>query len=449
MIQDRAQLIKASDLILEELRLDENPCFIQKISGSAWTVSLHLRIPGQSFLLCLGRGHGREGVLLEKSPTPAPIRQKDQFVELMRANLVGARVAQIGVDRKDRILQLTYQKWGQRNELMLFWKGRQLYFALKTFQKKTESFLILRSWRVGHEPIAAESESLFEIFDEIGRKELEVRSERAAPVFFGQLWWNQEVEQLKVLAAQSEQTKRYRKTKEKIERDLKKLQRWKMLSEHLMISHDGIPEGDLQISGNTIPTPSGLNPFQRRDFLFEKAKKWRSLVSLQEKRLAEFEKKELKKRSLKDRDHIKIVRPVWNQKKTGGVVQSETGPQSKKEEQLRSDVVFIRSEHCQLALGKSATANQWLRSHWAKKDDIWVHIQDRPSAHVFLKLSGPLEMMFLSQAANMLARHHKLTYDLIPILYTRVRFLRAVKDRPGTLNYRKEKRILISRTLNE
>jgi hypothetical protein len=152
---------------LREKRLEGGQ--IQKIYSTAWYLSLAVRSPGKTWYLYIGRGNGQEGLWFHDSPPVSALRKKDNFLEYFRHHLSSCGFVDVELDRFDRIIQLSYQKFGNKQSLLLFWKARKLYFV-HSYQDQPEApFRLLLSWRGKSQILQNEISDLFSCFDEVGR----------------------------------------------------------------------------------------------------------------------------------------------------------------------------------------------------------------------------------------------------------------------------------------
>ena len=86
-------------------------------------------------------------------------------------------------------------------------------------------------------------------------------------------------------------------------------------------------------------------------------------------------------------------------------------------------------------IGRSALENQLLLSKIARASDIWMHVRDAPSAHVIIKNPRQQNVpeRVLDEAARWLAQSARKgkSGDVLEIIYTPAKFVRAIKGAPG------------------
>ena len=86
-------------------------------------------------------------------------------------------------------------------------------------------------------------------------------------------------------------------------------------------------------------------------------------------------------------------------------------------------------------IGRSAIENQLLLSKIARASDVWMHVRDAPSAHVIVKNPRQQNVpdRVLDEAARWLAQSARKgkSGDVLEIIYTPAKFVRAIKGAPG------------------
>ena len=119
---------------------------IQKLYSSAYMIELRIRAQGESHYLKIGRGEIFQGLYLDKQALPAELRQKDKFLEILRAKLTSRYLHKFELDNLDRAFSLNYLQGGKENSFMFFYQGKKLFFAIIYFDFDTEKMTILKSW---------------------------------------------------------------------------------------------------------------------------------------------------------------------------------------------------------------------------------------------------------------------------------------------------------------
>jgi predicted ribosome quality control (RQC) complex YloA/Tae2 family protein len=407
---------------------------IQKIYSTAYFIALSVRSPGKTRFLYLGRGNGFEGVWLGDSPPPSSLRRKDNFLEYFRKHLSSCSFLDLELDTADRIIKLTYQKYGKMQSLLLFWKARKLYF-LHHFQESPETgFKVLMSWKSKPLPYEEDSSDLFALFDEVGRNPAMARERKSEviPEISDIL-----AAELKLAESQGVSSKPgfLKRKKENIEEDLRKALQWHKL-QALLDRNDNIDSVyELKVDDQKIKFEGELNPYERRDLVFQKIKKLKRGEKILSERLSDISSKITDKPDREElTSKIPIHKPVW------GVEKIEAS--SKPTTQEDSFKVFD-FEGYSVGVGLNAQGNDQLRSRWATKEDFWLHLDGERSSHAIIKLKNIPTVTgdMLNYAATILAHFSHLQQDWIPIIYTQVKNLKGVTGLAGKVIYKKEKHL--------
>lgn len=407
---------------------------IQKLYSTAYYISLSIRAPGKTWHLYFGRGGGFEGLWLHDSPPPSVLRRKDNFLEYLRRHLSSCSFLDVNLDRFDRIVKLTYQKFGKEQSFLWFWRGRKLYFLHHFMEQPETPFKILLSWRNKSFYPEDEDPDLFSYFDEIGRHH-DMNHDLSSRDFPGMdVLLNEELKIAELKDVTSVPTFLQRK-KLNIEADLRKAEQWQKLQALLDKQHPLESVYELKVEDQKIKFEGELNPYERRNLVFEKIKKLKRGEKILKERLEQVEEQLQGKELVKAKESkIPMVRPVWGEETKTSVIQP-----SKAEENYR---VFV-SEGCQIGVGLNAQGNDQLRSRWANKEDHWIHLDGHKSTHVIIKLSNlrSISSEQLNLGASIVAHFSHFKDDWIPIIYTQVKNLKGVSGAPGMVIYKKEKHL--------
>lgn len=408
---------------------------IQKIYSTAWFVSLAIRTPGKTWSLYLGRGNGYEGVWVHDSPPVSALRRKDNFLEYFRHHLSSCAFHSLELDAHDRIISLNYQKYGSKQSLLLFWKARKLYFVHYYQESADAPFKLLLSWRgkavVVHEPMS----DFFVCFDEIGRNvDMKHEFKSRAPVEIQDLLESELTSS--DLRSKGSNPGYLQRKKENIEDDLRRAQQWKKLQILLDQGQSLDHVYELKVDDQKIKFEGELNPYERRDLVFQKIKKLKRGEGILSERLLNVNSLlEGKSEKVELISTIPLNKPIWG-KETAAV--EHVVKKSEKE-----DFRIYQFEGYLVGVGLSAQGNDQLRSKWAGKEDYWLHLDEAKSSHVVIKLpqGKAMEPEVLNTGASILAHFSHFTSDWIPIIYTQVKNLKGVSGAPGMVIYKKEKHI--------
>ncbi len=410
---------------------------IQKIYSTAHYVSLALRARGKTWHLYLGRGGGHEGAWLHESPPPKELRRKDNFLEYLRRHLSSCSFVEVSVDRYDRILRLDYMKFGERNSFLWFWKARKLYFLHAYLEQADSPLKLLLSWRGRAFVPAPGPGDLFEYFDEIGRHR-DRKHDLITPMVpeMGQLLEEElAASSLKTLSSAPNFLQRKR---ENIHADLLRAQQWEKLQAMLDRGEPLEELYELKVADQKIRFEGELNPYERRNLLFQKIKKLKRGETILRERLGSVEA-ELSGTSTEPVkvSQIPMIRPVWGEET--GKAKAATLSQPSTGEEYRVIVL----PDLQIGVGLSAHGNDQLRSKWASKEDHWIHLDGQKSSHVIIKTKNgaPLLPEALHLGASIVAHFSHFLDDWIPIIHTQVKNLKGVSGAAGMVIYKKEKHL--------
>lgn len=408
---------------------------IQKIYSTAFFISISIRTPGKTWYIYLGRGSGQEGLWIHERPPVKELRQKDHFLEYLRKHVSSCSLIDVEIDSRDRIIALHYQKFGQRHAILFFWKARKLYFLHHYQDQPDAPFKVLLSWR-GKAFLADNSaQNLFEYFDEVGRStDLDRDLESTDHQTIDQLLANEL--RLSTLNEMKVNPGFLERKRQNIEEDLRKAQQWQKLQSILDKDEKLDNLYILKVDDQNVKFEGELNPYERRDLVFQKIKKLKRGEDILSKRLSIVNEQLLgvKEHSQK-KSIIPIIKPVWGKEE---LVKQIISPSKDHE-----DFKVFSYERFQIAVGLSATGNDQLRNRWANKEDMWLHLDTQKSSHVVIKsidntAPGP---EVLNVGASILASFSRFESDWIPIIFTQVKNLKGVTGAAGMVTYKKEKHL--------
>ncbi len=408
---------------------------IQKIYSTAYYICLSIRRRGETFCLYFGRGGGHEGIWFGDNPPVSELRQKDAFLEYLRRYLSSCTMLDLKIDQSDRIVSLEYQKYGVKNSFLWFWKGRKLYFIHHFKETPEAPMKLLLSWHGKAITPTEDTPNLFTLFDEIGRmtdSEQTLHSPKAYSI-------NELLDlELNEVRNQDEGPKKrtfLERKKENIQADIEKAKQWEKLHALLEQRADFDNHHELKIGDQKIKFTSGLNSYERRNLVYEKIKKLKKGEKILGERLQKVEEDLINNPVAKKiESKLPMVKPVW------GVTNQQTSSKPKSD---RKDYKVFRDENVHYGVGLTSQGNDALRSEWGNKEDYWVHLDGRKSAHVIIKLinNQAIQSDILDKAASILAEFSDYKDQWIPIIYTQVKNLKGVTGAAGMVIYKKEKHI--------
>ena len=241
-----------------------------------------------------------------------------------------------------------------------------------------------------------------------------------------------------------------RKKIKNIEKDLAELKKWRYFFDLVQSPDFTPPEEDRWTNNGVLFRFQGREGFQKVDYIYQKIKRWKAAEVLQVRRL-EACYQELK-RVQHQKGHLgpqKIREPMWadrweKSKNAKAIHQGHSAKSLSSRAMVATLHPDCRRYHGPqeqlLWLGKSAAANDWLR-HQRSKEDWWVHLENYPSAHAFFSAQVTPDTPWLTLIASLLRDTAHLTITEIPIIYTKVKNLKAIKGQAGGVTFKKEKHL--------
>ena len=407
---------------------------IQKLYSTAYYISLSVRAPGKTWHLFFGRGSSYEGLWLYDSPPPAALRRKDSFLEYLRRHLSSCSFLDVSLDKYDRIVKLTYQKFGEVQSFLWFWRGRKLYF-LHHYQDQPETpFKLLLSWRGKAFVPGEELSDLYEYFDEIGRHH-DMNHDISSPELYSMDKLLQDELNASLLKDVTSTPTFLQRKKENIEDDLRKTLQWEKL-QYILDKDETLDHiYELKVGDHKIKFEGELNPYERRNLLFQKIKKLKRGETILKERLGNVVEQLAGKNLTKPRQsQIPIIKPIWGEEKKAQIMAPK-----KSEDEYK---VFIL-DGFQIGIGLNAQGNDQLRNRWASKEDHWIHLEGLKSTHGIIKLNTTqtISSEILNLGASIVAHFSHFNADWIPIIYTQVKNLKGVSGAAGMVTYKKEKHL--------
>ena len=402
---------------------------VQQCLSTPHFLCFQVRYRGETLYFYFGRGATYQGFDYSAKKPDATWRIQDKFLQFARKYWRGLRIKKVSVCEEDRVLELELFFKGGEGKLWFFWRGRDLFFSHLIVSGQQVDYF--KSW-VGKCKVHIESVrdiSVAEVFEGLGFGEgrLKERSgDLNVETYFSQL------EKRIIKKSQKDLSgDKVSRLRRKLESDLKRFEVLPFLESQTkrdLTDLSKIGEGRFSVSFKGIE-----GHYKKREYLFDKIKKWKKSKSFLEKRLEALKPEKKKKlEKVAKPDLGKTIQPIWKEVKAA---QSITKGES-----------FIKFSFKGVScyLGRSAIENDFIRKEKASKDDVWLHLENYKSGHLFIKTEMskllPEEIAILASA---MVELNGIDINEIPIIYTKVRFLKGVKGSPGMVNYKKEKHITV------
>jgi len=427
MIQSYDQIKKQANLINQDV---EDNVFIQKVYSSSHFICFTIRFVGQSKFLYIGRGSTYEGLWFSPIRVESFLRKRDKFLEYIRKHLSSCTFRGITMDTDDRIFSVDYHKWGRMNRFFCFYNARNLYFANHYYDDKDGGMKSFKSWTMKPEMLEKMD---FDIFDEVGRTNLE-RKEGGGEIKDINSLLNLEKQMAMKGNLGGKSRKFYNRKKSRIIDDLENVKSVDALRS-LAENDSDLSKQPMKIQVDRIKLKF-KNPdhYKRRDEVYLKIKKLNKAKKILELRLIDTVDAIDNFNEIVHHNNLKTVSPVWRTTEKGLQVSKPT------ERAYR----IYEFEHFQLGLGLSANGNDQLRTEWAKKSDMWFHLEGDKSAHIILKLNDlSITEDLLVIAGSALVEFSSVEYGEANLIYTQVKNLKGVKGASGKVIVKKEKHIRV------
>lgn len=403
---------------------------IQQVVSTPHVLSMQCRIPGKTYFLYVGRGAQYQGFDFSTKKVPAEFKIQDRFLQFARRYWRGMKVVDIEASTDDRVLRLKGVKEATIQEMIFFWRGRDLFFAhIKYKENEVEVF---RSWegKVVESWTADQEINLKLLFKELGFADVDFGDKDTDFKFEEYLEFATDKDTEKKKEKYSKRMNTLKKMKGELVllNEVEKLRPW---TEKDLESVQEVGEGRFKVSFRGIE-----GHYKKREFLFDKIKGWQKSRQIVKERIQKLESEHLKKGNKqvvsKLRDQ-KIIQPIWNYEKKKTTVQ---GHQNHIE-------ILYRNTKCYL--GRTAQENDYIRKEFSKKEDMWIHLEGMKSGHMIIKASNELnlDVADFEILASALVDLNGIEISEIPIVYTKVKNIKPVKGSAGMVTYKKEKHLKV------
>ncbi len=384
-------------------------------------------MPGTTYYLYFGRGAQYQGFDFSKSKLPQEYKVQDKFLQFARHYWRGMKIVDLEVAQKDRVLRVKGAKESSLVEMIFFWRGRDLFFAhIKYLGDQIEVF---RSWegKVKEAWIEGQDLDLSLLFKDLGFAEVDFGNKDSEFNIDDYL----AIGNGEVLAKKSLKYSKRMKTLQKMKGELillngvDALRPW---TEKDLEEVKSVGDGRFKVSFRGLE-----GHFKKREYLFDKIKGWEKSRKLVKDRIGKIEKEASEVKSATDSYQLKdqkIIQPIWNYEKKKTTIQGH------------QNYIEILYKGTKCYLGRRAQENDYIRKEFGKKDDIWIHLEGMKSGHMIVKNSGVnLEVDDLQILSSALVDLNGIVINEIPIIYTAVKNLKAVKGSPGMVTFKKEKHL--------
>ena len=400
--------------------IENKPCFVQKVYSSSYWLHYALRIPGESINLLQGRGNHFEALIINR-PIESKYRRKDKLLDFLRKNVRGACLKKIVLDKLDRAFCYELIRDRKKYYFAYFYGGRKSYFI---FRDEKKTFL---SWRGKIENQIDSIDTLFKLFDDVGRKDI-LKTKQGS---FGEIDWS--LEERNIFREDKKKSKKKIKKKQRIEQDLLKIKERAKLKEALEGVNE-LEDGKVNLAGFNINLGYGLSFYEKRDLVYRKVKKLKKAESIQEERLKNLETDKSDEQSEIQFKKSPIL-PEWNESKKEIILTSSS--------QIYKE---IKDHKYHFLNGLTAQGNDLIRKK-SKKNDWWYHLEANSSAHIIVSSNAyfnPTDEILLQKVVELIVINQ--AFREVDLIYTQVKNLRSVKGSAGKVRFSKERRVRVIRS---
>lgn len=408
---------------------------IQQITSSPHVLCLQCRVPGTTYYLYIGRGAQYQGFSFSKNKLLAQYRIQDKFLQFARHYWRGMKIVDIEVAKEDRALRMKGVKESIIQELVFFWRGRDLFFTnIKYLDDEIEVF---RSWegKVKEAWDDKDELDLNLLFKDLGYAQVDFGDKNKE--FNIENYLNDSDK--KKLERKTQKYSKKLKTIQKMKQELillngvEKLRRW---TDRDLEEVKSVGEGRFKVSFRGLE-----GHFKKREYLFDKMKSWDRSRRFVKERIEKIELETIGLDNNKESYQLKeqkIIQPIWNYEKKKTAIQGH-------HQYIEISYHLINYGNIKCYLGRRAQENDYIRKEFGKKEDIWIHLDGYKSGHMIIKNSGiNLAVTDFEILASALVELNGIRLSEISIVYTAVKNVKGVKGSPGMVTYKKEKHLKVN-----
>ena len=402
-------------------------------------IILGIRFVGETKYLYIGRGHEFEGVFLSDTNAPSAMRCKDQYLEYLRKHLRNKVLSSIEIDEDDRAVLIKSDGFSSCEYFSFLWKARKLFFL--HLKNDINSHEIFRSWSgkkiINPYPF---KDNEFHLFNEVGRRDLIKKDIKKCQTdiegyinhFSG---YDKDLE-----SSKTKKQKKLNRKKEKIEKDLIKMNSWDLIWNQLQSDEVSLEKVLLfERPGIKIRFNSEQSYYEKKSVIFDKVKRFKKnkIILFERLEVVISEIERIKKNHANLETNLTPVKIEWCTFKkavqTSGVNKTDL-------------IREYKYQNIKVGVGLHAQGNDFLRNKWSTKNDWWFHLDGLTSSHIVVRgidSVGDLDLDFLSVLGSILRESSSFEGDQIPLLFTQVKNLKSVTGNAGSVRFKKEKRILV------
>jgi predicted ribosome quality control (RQC) complex YloA/Tae2 family protein len=341
---------------------------------------------------------------------------------------MGAHIQSVEFSEEQKILKINMNKSGENFGVILLWKTTKLYFCHYFYE---EDNLKIRKWWEKLRVDSCESLSIDNILTNIFKlKQSEKLVLDLTPFIFDVIEYEKEKDKM-LISKKASNKNELKRTK--ILGDLENIRKWIDIENYLNRNKNKIiGQKAIEIVGVKFKTNDMKTDYALLDKIYEKIKSLKRAEVIQVKRLSETAELKINDRKKELSFYSPFVEKIIKPREIKKV--SEDRP---------LEIEIYKFGNASIAIGLSAQGNDWIRNKWASEDDIWFHLESGSSSHVVLKYvdknSSVLE--YTDLVASLIYLKMNLKYEMISMIYTKVKNLKSVKGKPGLVRYTEQRKI--------
>lgn len=144
------------------------------------------------------------------------------------------------------------------------------------------------------------------------------------------------------------------------------------------------------------------------------------------------------------------LKEIEEELKATGYFKAKDKPLSSKKKEKSSFLSFLSSDGFEILVGRNNRQNDYLTLKVAKKDDLWLHTQKIPGAHVIIRSQGKeIPPATLEEAASLAAYYSRArNSSKVAVDYTQVKNVYKPKGaRPGMVLYKEQNTVYVEPVL--
>lgn len=411
---------------INEKLMSHKKCQIQRIISTPHFLCLQCRVTGETFYVYLGRGASYQGLYISSKKPHVDLRVKDRYLDFARKYWRDSFLVSVDQDVNDRVFSFLIKTKRMEAKVFAFWRGRDFFFA--QVLKEGFNVSLFKSWE-GKTQLNMEDWNELkagDIFKDIGYGKINNTNYKTN--FDLEEYLLNETKDKVSNQASKRLKKKKMSLKDKLLKELSDIEKGISMASYAesdLETIETIGKGRFRIKLYEVE-----GHYKKRDLVYSKVKQWKKSKEIILKRIDKVKDELTQKKETEVRQNKKIISPIWFQKKNvETIVKHER-------------YISFNYNEFECFLGRNSSENDYIRSSIAKKSDLWFHIDQMKSGHLFVRGGSP-SPGDMTTLASALCELCKINISEIPLVYTKVTNLKGVKGQRGAVIFKKEKRITL------